>query len=182
VDSSEGDEAHEVDEEFVISCCDAPELLDLIEEAFDAIAFFVDSAIIFVLVAALRHGRNDGDRVFVENGIMQAVGIIGAISQHIVGLKTVDQRFGLADIAVLPRCADQAQAIAQSLDGGMDFSGQPTFGAAQALGVRPPFFLRAPAAWLCARMTMLSMHSHSKSASWFNASRIAPKTPRPIQS
>jgi len=182
VDSGEGDEAHEVGEELVVAGGDTPELLEFIEKAFDAIAFFIDSAIVLVLVSALRHGRNDGDGVFVENDIVQAVGVIGAIGQYIVGIKAVDQRFSLSDIAILPRRADQAQGIAQSLDGGMDFGGQPSFGPAQALGIRPPFSLRAPAAWLCARMTVLSIQSHSRSASWFKASRIAPKTPRSTQS
>jgi len=34
-----------------------------------------------MLVSALRHGRNDGDGVFVENGIVQTVGVIGAIGE-----------------------------------------------------------------------------------------------------
>ena len=146
MDCGKGDEPHEIGEEFVIACGDAPELLEFVEEAFDAVALFVDSAVIFVLVPSLRHGRNDGDCVLVENDIVQTVGIIGAIGQYIVGIETVDQCFGLTDVAALPRRADQAHGIAQSLDGGMYLGRQSAFGPTQALGMRPPFSLRAPAA------------------------------------
>lgn len=182
MDSGKGDETHEIGEEFVIACGDTSELLEFVEEAFDAVALFVDSAVIFVLVSALGHGRDDGDRIHVENGIVQAVGVIGSIGQHIGGIETVDQSLGLADVAALSRRADQTQGIAQSLDGGMYLGRQPAFGPAQALGMRPPFSLRAPAAWLCARMTVLSMQSHSRSTSRFKASRMAVRTPRSIQS
>lgn len=165
MDCSESDEAHEVGEEFVISGGDAAELLEFIEEAFDAVSFLVDGAIISVLMSALRHGRNDRGRVVVEDGVVQAVGVIGAIGEDIAGLETVDQCFSLADVAILPRRTDQAQGITQSLDSGVDFGGQAAFGPTQALGIRPPFSSLAPAAWLCARMTVLSIESHSRSAS-----------------
>ncbi|MBB3399591.1 hypothetical protein FHT71_006311 [Rhizobium sp. BK060] len=36
-DRGEFDEAHEVCEQFVIACCDAAELFELVEEALDAV-------------------------------------------------------------------------------------------------------------------------------------------------
>jgi hypothetical protein len=70
--------------------------------------------------------------------------------------QTVDQCLGLADIAGLSGCADEAYGIAKRFDGGVDLGCQAALGPAQALGIRPPFSLRAPAAWLCARMIVLS--------------------------
>lgn len=79
---------------------------------------------------------------------MQAIGIIGAIGQHIIGIEAFDQRLGLSDVAMLPRCGDQAHGIAQRFDGGMYLGGQAASRTTQALGIRPPFSRRAPAAWL----------------------------------
>lgn len=45
-DSGELHEAHEVYEELVVSCCDAPELLELVEEALDQIALFVKLTVV----------------------------------------------------------------------------------------------------------------------------------------
>lgn len=180
MDSGESDEAHEVGEELVVLGCDASELLELVEEAFDAIALLVEGAVIAVLVSALRHGRDDRDGI--EDGIVQSVGIVGTVGQHMVGLQAVDQGLGLADVAALSGRADKTHSVAERFDGGMELGGQAAFGPAQALGIRPPFSLRAPAAWLWARMIVLSIISHSRSASRLKAARISPRTSRPIQS
>ena len=182
MDSGESYEAHEVCEKLVVSRGDAPELLELVEEALDAVALFVDGSIVAMLMTALRHGRDDRDGAGVEDGIVQPIGIIGTVGEHMARQQTVDQSFGLADIAALSGRADEAHGVAKRFYGGMDLSGQPALGAAQALGIRPPFSLRAPAAWLWARMIVLSIISHSRSASWLNAARISLKTSRSIQS
>jgi hypothetical protein len=46
----------------------------------------------------------------------------------------------------LPWRADQARRIAQRVARGVDFGAQAAAGAAKALGIRPPFCRRAPAA------------------------------------
>jgi hypothetical protein len=48
----------------------------------------------------------------------------------------------------LARRADEADRKSQRITGGVDFGAQAATGAAQALGIRPPLALRAPAAWL----------------------------------
>jgi hypothetical protein len=50
------------------------------------------------------------------------------------------------DVIALARGADQSDWIAKRIAGGVDFGAQPASRAAQALGIRPPFALRAPAA------------------------------------
>lgn len=182
MDSGESDEAHEIGEELVVSGCDASELLELVEEALDTVTLLVDGAIVAMLMPTLRHGRDDRDGTGIEDGVVQPVGIIGAIGQHMLGVQAVDQGFGLADIAVLPGRADETHGVAERFDGSMELGGQAAFGATQALGIRPPFSLRAPAAWLWARIIVLSIISHSRSASWLKAARISPRTPRSIQS
>jgi hypothetical protein len=50
------------------------------------------------------------------------------------------------DVIALARGADQADRIAKRVASGVDFGAQPAARSAQALGIRPPFALRAPAA------------------------------------
>ena len=53
-DSGEFDEAHEVDEQLILSCGDAPELLELVEEALDDVALLVEIDVVGALDPAVR--------------------------------------------------------------------------------------------------------------------------------
>lgn len=146
MDGGEGNEAHEVGEELVVSGCDPPEVFEFIEEALDAVALFVDVFVVVVLIATIALGRDDRRGLGVQDAVMEAIGIIGTVGQDIVGFKSLDQVIGAADVALLPWTTDQADRIAKTVGGGMDLSAQPASGPAKALGIRPPFSLRAPAA------------------------------------
>jgi hypothetical protein len=50
------------------------------------------------------------------------------------------------DVVALPGRPDQTDRIAQRIASGVDFGAQPAPRPAQALGICPPFSLRAPAA------------------------------------
>jgi hypothetical protein len=50
------------------------------------------------------------------------------------------------DVVALAWRADQAHRIAERIAGGVDFGAQAAAGATKALGIRPPFCRRAPAA------------------------------------
>jgi hypothetical protein len=50
------------------------------------------------------------------------------------------------DVIALPGRANQADRIAETITSSMDFGAQTAPRPAQALGIRPPFALRAPAA------------------------------------
>jgi hypothetical protein len=50
------------------------------------------------------------------------------------------------DVVALAWRADQAHRIAKRIAGGVDFGAQAPAGATKALGIRPPFCRRAPAA------------------------------------
>jgi hypothetical protein len=53
---------------------------------------------------------------------------------------------GEGDVVALPGRADQTHRIAKRIASGVDFGAQAAAGAAKALGIRPPFCRRAPAA------------------------------------
>ena len=77
---------------------------------------------------------------------MQVVGIIALISQDGAGLQAVNEFVRTGDVIFLAWASDQPDWIAKCVAGGMDFGAQTTPGATKALGMRPPFTWRAPAA------------------------------------
>ena len=74
------------------------------------------------------------------------MGVLAFVGDHGGGGEPVDEFVRMSDIVFLSGTADQPDRIAQGVSSGMDFGTQTTSGAAQSLGMRPPFFRRAPAA------------------------------------
>ena len=77
--------------------------------------------------------------------VAKAIGVVTLVGEGDVGGEAFDQLVGKGDVAALSRGADQAHRIAERV-AGVDFGAQAAAGAAKALGVRPPFCRRAPAA------------------------------------
>jgi len=75
----------------------------------------------------------------------------------------------LGDIVALARFEQQPDGIAERISGGVDFGAQPAPRSAQALGIRRPLAMRAPAACWWARTIVLSIISRSRSASVVSA-------------
>lgn len=74
------------------------------------------------------------------------VGVVALVGDCRFGLDAVDQVMGKGDVVALAGRGDQADGKAQRLGGGMDLGAQAAARPAQALGIRPPLTLRAPAA------------------------------------
>ena len=74
------------------------------------------------------------------------VGIIALVGNGRAGIEAVDESVRKGNVVALPWSTDQADRIAEGIAGGMDLGAQPAPRPAQALGIRPPFSLRAPAA------------------------------------
>ena len=73
----------------------------------------------------------------------ELVGVVGLIGDDVRGDKAVDQGFGLGAVVDLAGSCDQAQRVAQSIDGDVDLGGQAAARAPDRLILNPPF---APAA------------------------------------
>ena len=80
------------------------------------------------------------------DAVDQMVGIIALIGNCGVRVEAVDQIMGKGNVVALPRGTDQTDRIAKRIAGGVDLGAQPASRPAQALGIRPPFSLRAPPA------------------------------------
>ena len=145
-DSSEFNEAHEVDEQLVISGGDATELFELVEEALDDVALLVEVGVVGTLDLAVSFRRDDGRRSGLNDALDEMVGVIALVGNGRAGVEAVDKIMGKGNVVALAGSADQTDRIAKRIAGGMDFGAQATPRPAQALGIRPPFSLRAPAA------------------------------------
>jgi hypothetical protein len=74
------------------------------------------------------------------------VGIVALVADRGARLEALDKVMCEGDVVTLPRCTNQAERIAERVASGVDLGAQPASRPAQALGIRPPFSLRAPAA------------------------------------
>jgi hypothetical protein len=145
-DGGEFDEAHEVDEQFVVSGGDTTELFKLIEEALDDIALLVEIYVVGTLELAVSFRRNDGFGAVLGDRFDEVVGIIALIGDRYARRDAIDKIMRKSDVIALSGSADQTDRIAESVAGGVNFGTQPAPRPAQALGICPPFALRAPAA------------------------------------
>ena len=145
-DSGEFNEAHEVDEELVVSGSDTTELFELVEEALDDVAFFVEVDVVGTLDLAVSFWRDDDLGAGLGDLVDEMVGIVAFVGDRRAGGDAVNKVMREGDVIALARGADQADRIAKRVASGVDFGAQPAARSAQALGIRPPFALRAPAA------------------------------------
>ena len=99
-----------------------------------------------MLEPAISPGRDDRLGAGLQDDIVEAVGIIGAVGEDGTRAVTLDEILGAADVVFLAWPGDQAQRIAQSVAGGVQLGAQPAARAAKTLGMSPPFDLAAPAA------------------------------------
>ena len=111
----------------------------------------------------------------------EMVGVISLVGDGAVGVDAVDQVVSEGNVVALAGRGDEADGKAESFGCGVDFGAQAAARPAQALGIRPPLTLRAPAACWWARTMVESIISHSRSASRASVSSMSSRTPISIQ-
>ena len=122
-------------------------MLELGEEGFDTPALLVGDAIIGMLVFAMAARWDDRFTALVVDEIMQAVSVIGAISQDLASRDAADQVAGGCHVVLLAGTEDEADRQAKGIDYGVDLGAKPASRTAESLGLNAPLFTRAPAAW-----------------------------------
>jgi hypothetical protein len=95
---------------------------------------------------AVSLGRDDDPGACFSNFVAQVIGVVALVGNHGPSVEPVDKIMRDGDVIALPRRGDQTDRIAERIAGGVDFGAQSASRPAQALGIRPPFTLRAPAA------------------------------------
>ena len=109
------------------------------------------------------------------------IGVVALIGDRDAGIEAVDQLVRKGDVVALALANRSGDRITERIAGSVDFGAQASAGAAKALGIRPPFCRRAPAACWCARTMVELIISHSRSASRASAARMPSRTPISIQ-
>ena len=80
-----------------------------------------------------------------QNGLVERVGIIGRVRNHVITGVLGDQCLRLGPIMALPPGHDEPQGVAQAIHTHVDLGAEPAAAAPQGLGGLPPRFLEAPA-------------------------------------
>ena len=113
-------EGHEVVSGFLETRKDAAIMLDLVEKAFDEVAFLVKMPVVDPRVEAIGTGRDDRLHTAFLHDLHERVGIVALIADHGVGRECPDQPFGLPDVGRLSTGEDEDQGVTQGIGDGMN--------------------------------------------------------------
>jgi len=89
---------------------------------------------------------NDWLAALFEYDVMETVGIIGAVCQHLFGLYAPYEVASGSHVILLTGSEMEANRQPQCIDYRMDFATKSAAGTTESLGLRPPLFRRPPAA------------------------------------
>ena len=122
----------------IVAGGDASEMLELIEETLNEIAFAVEGEIALARRFSVGFGWDDWrDRSSVE-GADEGVGVKGLVGDQSAGIDGFDQRFGTSQIVILARAEHHLDGIAEGVDEHVNLGGQSAAGSAD--GLRTVFF------------------------------------------
>ena len=121
-------------------------MLEFVEEALNAVSLLVEIEIAGTLYLAVPLGRDDNLGASFGDAIDKVIGVVSLVADGGFGVETIDQVMSEGDIVALAGRSDQADRKAERLGSGVNLGAQAAARAAQALGIRPPLTLRAPAA------------------------------------
>jgi hypothetical protein len=148
-------------------------MLDFVDEAFDEVTLLVAMLIVGDRLLA-RSERGDHGIGADSEKVPELVVVVSLVGNDVSGGEAVDQGFRLRAVVDLAGGRDEAQRVAQSVDGDVDLGGQAAARAPDRLILNPPF---PPAACWCARMIVASMIRCSRSGSSIRISKRRDHTP-----
>jgi len=160
---------------FVVSGCDAAELLETIEESLDEVSCLVAVPVDFALGVAIASRWDDRFGTGSLDDVDQGITVVTFVGDNRAGLDCLNQGSPLRDIGHLAGGQNQTNRVAQGIDTSMNLGGQPAPRATDRLIAT--VFLGAPAACWWARTIVASMKSSSRSASPWRASATRCQTP-----
>ncbi len=132
-------EAQEVHVAPVEAGGDAPEVLELVEAALDAVACAVKRGVVGDGHLAVALGRDD--RLHAEGGEQrtQGVGVVGAVGDGAFGANAFEQGGCARNLGGLARREQQAQGPPERIAQQVDLGGQSSSGTPQRLVFVAPF-------------------------------------------
>ena len=131
--------------ELVVARGDSPEMLELVEETLNEIAFAVEGEVARARGFSVGFGWDDWDDRSIVEGGDEGVGVEGLVGDQSAGIDGFDQRFGAGEIVILARAEHHLDRIAEGVDQGVNFGGQSATGSAD--GLRTVFFWAPALCW-----------------------------------
>ena len=119
-------------------------MFELVEEALDPVALFVEGGVVGALIRAVALGRDDDLPSRLGDPLDEMIGVVSLVGNGGFGLDAVDELVREGDVVALPGRGNQANGKAQSLGGGVDLGAQAATRPAQTLGMRPPLWNGPP--------------------------------------
>jgi hypothetical protein len=150
-------------------------MLDLVDEPLDQVSLLVEVLVVRDSSRAGAVRRDDDLSARVGNGGTKAIGVVALVSEQVFEGKTLDQALCLGDIGDLTCRQDEADRIAESIDGNADLRAQAAARTPDCLIFASPFL--APAACWCARTMVESMIRYSRSGFSPSSSKSRFQTP-----
>ena len=132
-------ECEEVDGTPVVSCCDASEVLELVEEALDAVAPPVGVVIVGDERLSGWVARDDDSGACGRDEGAQGIAVVGLVGDDGAGAEPFEQGRRGRDVAGLSRGEDEAQRSPLAVGQRVDLGGQTSSGTPQSLIAVPPF-------------------------------------------
>src|SRR3954466_7085922 len=108
----------------VEACCEAPEVFELVEAAFDPIAVFVEVGVVRDRDLA-RRDRDYGEHAGIGDELTKMVAVVGFVSNYGAAVDALKQRRGGDDVVDLSAEEAEAQRPTKRIGKHMDFAGQP---------------------------------------------------------
>ena len=116
------------------------------EAALDAVAEFIEGAVVGALHLTADLGRNDGFGADGLDGGDDGVGVVAAVGHHDLGLAAGQQRQGLGELAGVAAGEPEGDRLAQTVGQQVNLGAQSTSGTPQSL-VFAPFLRPVAACW-----------------------------------
>jgi len=152
---SHGDGGEEVACEFVVSRGDATEVFELVKEALDEIALFVERRIDGTLEAAVALGRDVWARAVSDEGVEDGASVVAAIGDRVARWREAgDQGWQAGFVGGLAGREQQPERQTPGIDHSVDLGAQSSTRTANGV-IRAPFL--PPAACWWARTIEVSM-------------------------
>ena len=110
--------------ELVVSRGDASEVLDAVEKAFDQIAALVEMLVEIPRIEPVGARRYNRFAALSLNQFDEGIRVVSLVGHDVQSRLIRDQRSGMLDVGHLASRENDAQRIAQGVDGHVQFGGQ----------------------------------------------------------
>ena len=131
--------------EFVVTSGDGSEMLELVEETLNEIAFAVEDEVARARGFSVGFGWDDWDDRSIVEGGDEGVGVERLVGDQSAGIDGFDERFSASQIVILARAEHHLDRIAEGIDERVNLGGQSAAGSAD--GLRTVFFWAPALCW-----------------------------------